>query len=49
MALFPEVMEVLTRETLKADPLALGRIMADHTQVLLTLNQVHGIGLILEV
>ena len=31
--LFPEVTEVLRRETLKADPAALGRLMADHTQV----------------
>ena len=31
--LFPEVRNVLTRETLKADPGALGRLMADHTQV----------------
>jgi len=31
--LFPEVADVLTRETLKADPGALSRLMADHTQV----------------
>ena len=31
--LFAEVREVLTRETLKADPAALARLMADHTQV----------------
>lgn len=31
--LFWEVGDVLTRETLKADPDALGRLMADHTQV----------------
>jgi len=34
--LFPEVADVLTRETLKADPVALSRLMADHTQVLVT-------------
>ncbi len=38
--LFAEVREVLARETLKADPAALGRLMADHTQVTALLHTV---------